>query len=84
MKGISQDALFEFFHGDRVNRVLEEVYELATNCEDANVRLRACKEILNRTMGKPADTMGLNVQEGYKPIIVGLKGDDREEIQGNS
>ncbi len=72
--------MFEFFHGRRTMRILEELFSLATDCNDPSVRLRATQEILNRVLGKPTETMQLEVNEGFKQIIVGdLKGNGKGE-----
>lgn len=83
MKGINQDLLFEFFHDEKITKILDEVYRLAISSKDESIRLKASKEILNRVMGRPTESMDLNVTEGFKPIIVGLK-DDREPLPSNS
>ncbi len=53
LKGINQEVLFEFFTDDKIAQVVRGVYEIALNDPDPRNRLTACRDILDRVMGKP-------------------------------
>ncbi len=77
IKGINQDVLFEFFTEEKIASVVKQVYDIALNDPDSKNRLTACRDILDRIMGKPPIRQEIKTEPSeLQGIFIGnLKGE---------
>ena len=71
IKTLSNDVLFGFFNDEKIVKIVENIYDIALNAQKDADRLNASREILDRVLGKPKQTI-----EGTLKTPIGA--DDQE------
>lgn len=91
LKHLSNDVVYMFYTDERVQKVVEMFYNVATNPEEKTAdRLKAGEQILDRVLGKPKQTIEGNLKTNMESVnrdilVKALKDYDIEQLtNGNT